>query len=353
MSKTKKSSSTRGNTRKTANRYGLSRTIPSETKREVRQRCGFGCVVCGNAIVEYEHFEPEFKDAKKHDATGIILLCTACHGRKTRRLLSKETIREHIAAPASREQGFASDVFDTNGEHPRVTLGDIEAFEVETLLKIEGERVLWVEPPEQPGSPFRLNAHFKTKGGSTLFQITDNEWKAPSDNWDVQMEANRITIRAARGEIALVLRTVPPDALHVERLVCEHRGWKIEAHLGRAVIFSKGDQVFTTNGMVLERVDTAVEVSSNQFVIGFSGRKSNSSVQMRSLKIGAPDGRMPRPHGQSYLSSESPPDNPFESGRAEAFQRQELDAPCECGSGSAYGLCHYGNDVRKGLKSSN
>ena len=74
------------------NKAGLSRTIPNGTKRLVRQRCGFGCVICGNAIIQYEHFNPEFENATKHDSNGITLLCGYCHDLKTRGFLSVDSV---------------------------------------------------------------------------------------------------------------------------------------------------------------------------------------------------------------------------------------------------------------------
>ncbi|GAH43227.1 unnamed protein product, partial [marine sediment metagenome] len=49
------------------NQYGLSRYIPLEIKRAVRQKCGFGCVVCGSTIYQYHHFDPPFNEAKQHN----------------------------------------------------------------------------------------------------------------------------------------------------------------------------------------------------------------------------------------------------------------------------------------------
>ncbi len=55
----------------TYNKHGLSRTIPEDVKRQVRQACGFGCVCCGFAIVTYEHIEPEFHNAESHDPENM------------------------------------------------------------------------------------------------------------------------------------------------------------------------------------------------------------------------------------------------------------------------------------------
>ncbi|WP_140145769.1 HNH endonuclease, partial [Vibrio parahaemolyticus] len=75
------------------NKHGLSRYIPEDVKRKVRQKCGYGCVVCGTAIVEYEHVDPEFSEAKEHDPDKIVLLCSQCHAKVTRKFLSKESIK--------------------------------------------------------------------------------------------------------------------------------------------------------------------------------------------------------------------------------------------------------------------
>jgi hypothetical protein len=45
------------------NNHGLSRDIPDHVAREVRQRCGFGCVCCGSALYQYHHFDPLFREA--------------------------------------------------------------------------------------------------------------------------------------------------------------------------------------------------------------------------------------------------------------------------------------------------
>ena len=47
------------------NQHGLSRSIPEDVKQHVRQECGFGCVICGNIIIDYEHIDPGFAEARE------------------------------------------------------------------------------------------------------------------------------------------------------------------------------------------------------------------------------------------------------------------------------------------------
>lgn len=64
------------------NQYGLSKHRPSSVEEEIRQRCGFGCVICGLCFYDYEHFNPDFKDARIHDPRGMTLLCMQCNQKK-------------------------------------------------------------------------------------------------------------------------------------------------------------------------------------------------------------------------------------------------------------------------------
>ncbi|WNG79930.1 hypothetical protein C6A86_016810 [Mycobacterium sp. ITM-2016-00316] len=56
--------------------------IPDPMKREVRQRCGFGCVICGHPIYEYEHMD-DYAVVKRHGVANITLLCDGHHRLKT------------------------------------------------------------------------------------------------------------------------------------------------------------------------------------------------------------------------------------------------------------------------------
>ena len=65
------------------NKHDLSRAIPAKVKLDVRQRSKFGCVICRSAVCQYEHIDPEFADAKSHEAEHICLLCGSCHDKVT------------------------------------------------------------------------------------------------------------------------------------------------------------------------------------------------------------------------------------------------------------------------------
>jgi hypothetical protein len=102
------------------NRQGLLRYIPDAVKRQVRQRCGFGCILCGNAIVQYEHVGPTFADASKHEADGITLLGPTHHAEVTSGMRSKRSVIAASANPKCLQRGFSSFLFEKSNQFPEI-----------------------------------------------------------------------------------------------------------------------------------------------------------------------------------------------------------------------------------------
>ena len=90
-------------------------SIPEAIKRTVRQECGFGCVLCGCPIYDYDHIE-EYSRVQKHETDNLALLCTECHRQKTNKRL-----------PVSRVQDARKEPF--NLKHGKTTCNNIIAFE--------------------------------------------------------------------------------------------------------------------------------------------------------------------------------------------------------------------------------
>ena len=223
------------------NRYGLSRDIPLGIKREIRQRCGFGCVVCGSAIYQYEHIDPVFVDAIKHEPSKMALLCGTCHDNVTKEIWSKEKIKRALASPKCLEKGFSFGAFDIGYEHPQIVLGSTTIIDTYNLIEVFGESLLKIEPPEEIGSPFRISASFYDQFGNKIFRIVQNEWQSYANNWDVEITGARITIRHAPKQIIFVLRVEPPNRLIFEKLNMFYRGGRISATEGGELTISSPD----------------------------------------------------------------------------------------------------------------
>lgn len=200
------------------NPHGLSRDIPADVKRAVRHACGYGCVICGCAIVEYEHVDPPFNEAREHDPRSITLLCPQCHAKVTRGFVSKQTVQEAMLNPRCRNQGYANEFFDIGRTHPTLVFAGMTIAETAIPIQVRGIALFQVQEAEEDGGPFRLDGTFYNSRGELSLQIIQNEWREMSSSWDVEAVGGVITIRDNPRHISLMLRAQPPDALIVEQL---------------------------------------------------------------------------------------------------------------------------------------
>jgi hypothetical protein len=290
------------------NKFGLPRDPPAAVKRAVRQRDGFGCVICGKAVYDYEHFDPEYADAQKHDANGIVLLCVEHHGLKTRGLLSKDTIHGYLAKPKCKELGFSFGPFDLGTLSPEIVLGQLSCSNVRCLIRLDGDEILSISPPVRVGLPFRINADLKDGNGVPILKIVDNEWRSDTANWDVDVVGPVITIRNALRSIALVLRSDPPRRLVIERMEMSHKGHKITCKEGSNLIFeSSGGSIISAYAVMVSGCDAAVEITGNSVSFGIS--------------------RRPFPIDLGFMGIDF----------SDRTRRNDI---CECGSGLRYKRCH-------------
>ena len=232
------------------NKHGLSRDVPRPIAREIRQRCGFGCIRCDCAIYQYHHFDPPFENAKMHNADGITLLCGACHDLEKRKLLAASTIESLNKHPACKQKGFSNVLFDIQGS-PEIILGNITFVGTPNMIEAFGNSLLRIDAPEIEKTPVRISALFCDKDGNEIAQIHKNEWSGDSANWDIENKANKITIRNGPRQIALILRVISPTALIIEKLNMFYRGYRFVASEGNptTIFLPDGNVWFKTNGM--------------------------------------------------------------------------------------------------------
>ncbi|MDN7134916.1 HNH endonuclease [Pseudidiomarina terrestris] len=193
------------------NQFGLKRQIPAKVKREVRQRSKFGCVVCRNAIYQYEHILPEFKDAKEHSADRIALLCPTCHTNVTKGRIPKEVVQRKYEQ-IQREERTApprdTEYFVNHYQNLQVKIGASRFIEHQSIINIDGADVLSYRKDKFTGRYLVTGIFFDQKG-SKLFEIIDNEWIGSTDIWDVEQEGRRLVIKSG-------LRNVVFDAIKNE-----------------------------------------------------------------------------------------------------------------------------------------
>jgi hypothetical protein len=207
------------------NKYGLKRRISPDIKSQVRKECGFGCVVCGFWICEYDHFDPEFADAMSHDPNGIALLCGSHHEAKTKGLLTNDQVRLSRNSPYNIEHGMKNNELFFTSKPLLFLCGNeiIDGGSIIANLKFTSPfRVTWKERnetkmeqelfipiinigkprPEEP-IPMHLSFFDSEENFDPIFEIENNEWHGNINNFDIESIGTNLIIRKRKGKILL------------------------------------------------------------------------------------------------------------------------------------------------------
>lgn len=198
-----------------------SRNIPLPIQREVRQRCGFGCVICGMPLYEYEHME-EWALVKRHVADEITLLCDQHHREKTNRLLPKEVVRKANTEPFNLREGVSKPyLLHFSGE--------------EAIVEIGGNTFSWVDqgygtamvPISVDGTPligliladghFLLNLVIFNEYNSPVLHIKNNQLIFKPVAWDIQLVGTTLTVRENHRKILIEIEFCPPNKVIFKR----------------------------------------------------------------------------------------------------------------------------------------
>jgi hypothetical protein len=198
------------------NRFSLTRSIPKDVRKRVRRRCGFGCVICGDAIVTYEHFDPPFRNATKHSAEGITLLCGSHQLESSKGLLSRDTIAKANGKPLCLERGYAAHLLDLGDQRPRLTIGGSNVTNCGSGIAVDGHWMLRLREPESHSRRWRLSARFQSAGGVVACEIRDNEIILPATNFEIEQVARSILVRN-EGTVVLELEFLPPSGISINQ----------------------------------------------------------------------------------------------------------------------------------------
>ena len=231
------------------NQHGLSRTIPETVKRAVRQRDGFGCVLCGSAVIEYDHFDPEYTDAREHFAAGIALLCPNCHANRGRGFGSVDAVRRAVADPFCRRAGFARGDMEGALQSPIIVFAGQTIFNCAIPVMVRGHPLIQVLPPEEDRGPYRVSASFRDEAGRPTLEIHENEWRVFSDQWDVEVKAGTISVRSEDQSQSLKLRFFPGQGLRVEALEMMCCGYRFRGDANTLQVALPGQPDFMGGGL--------------------------------------------------------------------------------------------------------
>jgi trigger factor len=202
-------------------------------KREVRQRCGFGCVICGCPIYDYEHVV-DYSVVREHEAANLTLLCPNHHAEKTRGLLAREVIQAANEVPFNRQSGHSAPFhLRYVGQNPVLVLGNVSV-EVERVER--GVDAIVIDGVSLVGFRFDdgeclLQMRLFDKDDQEVLTVVDNELTYMVDTpdaWDFEFVSGELTVRSAPREILLGIRFEPPRTVVISRGNLFYRGVEIQ-----------------------------------------------------------------------------------------------------------------------------
>lgn len=194
------------------------RDIPNPVKREVRQRCGFGCVLCGLPLYEYEHILG-FANVRRHIADEITLLCDRHHSEKTKGLLPPDVVAAADADPINRRAGASSPyTLHYSGEMCEARLGSnlFTASTAGDFVAVMVDSVPLIAFRFEDGH-YLLNVRLFDELNRPVLQIADNELVYSAEPWDIEFIGHRLTLRAAARRIFVEIDFLPPSTVSFVR----------------------------------------------------------------------------------------------------------------------------------------
>ncbi|GAB1441934.1 hypothetical protein MASR2M39_07690 [Ignavibacteriales bacterium] len=339
------------------NRFGLGRYIPPEIRRLLRKEAGYGCVICGNIIIEYEHIEPEFKDALEHDPNKMTILCPGCHANVTKELIAKSTVWEAKRNPIVKNQGSATHkLFVGNAKVLKIKIGDTIFSNAKSIIEIDDKVILQILPPEAKEAPFRINASFFDSNNEFVAAIINNELNVFSTILDFENKKNRFSIWNENEEKLLELTVLAPNTISVEEINLRYNGVSVlgntsdgfrvdngresmELPKGETLISQANYGIFVKGGVINLGMDNVVRYNKRDETskllpgsysihkgnLGFVTKEDGS--QMIEFKSDGPDSYMTI--GMDSISEEVSP----------KVQFPNYEGKCKCGSGRFYDNC--------------
>jgi hypothetical protein len=248
--------------------------IPDPMKRKVRQRCGFGCVICGLPLYTYEHVLG-YANVKRHVADELTLLCDQHQRERTNKLLPVEHVLRANQAPHNLRKGVSTP-YTLHYDGPDC-IADIGtnvisfrdrgyntefialAIDEDSLISFRLDRGNWL-----------LSLNMFDKNDDLMLLITDNELIYSTIPWDIEFVGHNLIIREAQGNILVDILFELPSRIKIQRGHFLHNGIEIKIKRDSLQILNNhntlsGNHAYGCNGILL---GNTVKPNSWTFCIG-------------------------------------------------------------------------------------
>lgn len=158
-----------------------------------------------------------------------------------------------MSNPFTERPNSCDNFFNFNTGPLEITFAGNTFHNCKVPIKVDGFPLIEILPPERSGYSIRLSGSFYDSDGGMSLYIIRNEWRAFSENWNVEVAGRKITIRGKQGLIYLIIVAAPPNGILIERIRMNHGEWTFDGNIDD----------LTVNGFIFS------EVSSSDSGVGF------------------------------------------------------------------------------------
>jgi len=258
--------------------------IPLPIQRDVRQRCGFGCVICGCPLYEYHHMVP-YHESKQHVPDELTLLCDKHHKEATNSLLTDDQIQSADSNPFNAQHGVSSPYgLNFQGEAFTCVIGDNrftgairDEHNVAALIPISIDDIDLIWFAIAPNGSLFLNANIFDECNLPLLTIVGNCLVYRTETWDIDFQGNTLTVREAARKIFFEITFEPPNQITVNRARLLCNGVEIIVRQSHIFVANSG------NLFVRNRIDNCaigIQIGRNQRGLG-AGMLVNPEIVSR------------------------------------------------------------------------
>lgn len=191
--------------------------IPEPMKREIRRRCGFGCVICGYPLYDYHHIKG-WANVHEHVAEDITLLCDN-HHRQADGLLPTYEIIEANRNPHNLKQGQSSQhKLYFRGKHCHFVLGNVGFANPPgnqlTVLSVDGHTLLGFTIEDEH---LLLTLNLYDWSNNLILKIINNQLCYSVTPWDITFIGRTLTIREKTRKFLIEIEFTPPYAVLITK----------------------------------------------------------------------------------------------------------------------------------------
>jgi len=234
-------------------------------KREVRQRCGFGCVMCGLPLYTYEHIVG-WANVHSHVAEELTLLCDQHQRESTNKLLPREQIiradkdpynlREGVSKPYTLHYSGSNCIadigrnvfsFQDDGSNPEFVAFAIDE---ESIISFRLDSGHWL-----------LNFSVYDRNDDLILLIVDNELIYSVFAWDIELVGRNLIIREAQRIILVDILFEPPSQIKIQRGHFFHNGIEVEIKPDSLYVVNNYSQFSLNRGFGLHGLNLGMHKS--------------------------------------------------------------------------------------------